>query len=62
MKTRKLRDIEVSEIGYGIMGFSHGYGELPDPQAVMARSLMFFPRLRSVAAQRGRHSSYSHGI
>lgn len=29
MKTRKLRDIEVSEIGYGIMGFSHGYGALP---------------------------------
>ena len=29
MKTRKLRNIEVSEIGYGCMGFSHGYGELP---------------------------------
>lgn len=29
MKTRKLRDIEVSEIGYGCMGFSHGYGALP---------------------------------
>lgn len=29
MKTRKLRDIEVSAIGMGCMGFSHGYGELP---------------------------------
>ena len=29
MKYRKLRDIEVSEIGMGCMGFSHGYGEIP---------------------------------
>jgi len=29
MKTRRLRNIEVSEIGYGCMGFSHGYGALP---------------------------------
>ena len=29
MKYRKLRDIEVSSIGMGCMGFSHGYGELP---------------------------------
>lgn len=29
MKTRKLRDVEVSAVGYGIMGFSHGYGSLP---------------------------------
>lgn len=29
MKTRKLRNIEVSEIGYGCMGFSHGYGAFP---------------------------------
>lgn len=29
MKSRKLRNIEVSEIGYGCMGFSHGYGALP---------------------------------
>ena len=29
METRRLRDIEVSAIGYGIMGFSHGYGALP---------------------------------
>lgn len=32
MKTRKLRDIEVSAIGYGIMGFSHGYGPLPSKE------------------------------
>lgn len=30
MKTRKLRDLEVSEIGTGCMGFSHGYGAVPD--------------------------------
>jgi aryl-alcohol dehydrogenase-like predicted oxidoreductase len=29
MKKRKLRDLEVSEIGIGCMGFSHGYGEIP---------------------------------
>lgn len=29
MKTRKLRDLEVSEIGMGCMGFSHGYGQIP---------------------------------
>ena len=29
MKTRRLRNIEVSESGYGCMGFSHGYGALP---------------------------------
>ena len=29
MKTRKLHNITVSEIGMGCMGFSHGYGELP---------------------------------
>ena len=30
MNTRKLRDIEVSPIGMGCMGFSHGYGEIPN--------------------------------
>lgn len=29
MKTRKLGDLEVSEIGIGCMGFSHGYGKVP---------------------------------
>lgn len=29
MKTRKLRDIEVSAIGMGCMGFTHAYGEGP---------------------------------
>lgn len=29
MKTRKLRDLTVSAIGMGCMGFSHGYGALP---------------------------------
>lgn len=31
MKYRKIRDIEVSAIGFGIMGMSHGYGnDLPN--------------------------------
>ena len=29
MKYRKLRNIEVSAVGMGCMGFSHGYGALP---------------------------------
>lgn len=29
MKYRKLRDIEVSAVGMGCMGFSHGYGAVP---------------------------------
>lgn len=29
MQTRKLRDLTVSAIGYGCMGFSYGYGALP---------------------------------
>ena len=29
MKYRKLRNIEVSSVGIGCMGFSHGYGALP---------------------------------
>ena len=32
MKTRKLRNTEVSEIGLGCMAFSHGYGQIPDEQ------------------------------
>jgi len=30
MRKRKLRELEVSEIGMGCMGFSHGYGTAPD--------------------------------
>jgi aryl-alcohol dehydrogenase-like predicted oxidoreductase len=30
MKTRKLRNLEVSAIGYGCMGLSHGYGNTPE--------------------------------
>lgn len=30
MKKRKLRNLEVSAIGFGCMGFNHGYGPGPD--------------------------------
>lgn len=32
MKTRKLGNLEVSEIGMGCMGFSHGYGAVPEEE------------------------------
>ena len=32
MNKRKLGDIEVSPIGMGCMGLSHGYGDIPDKQ------------------------------
>lgn len=32
MKARHLRNLQVSEIGVGCMGFSHGYGAVPDEQ------------------------------
>ncbi|MBS4196485.1 aldo/keto reductase [Lederbergia citri] len=30
MEKRKLRDLEVSAVGFGAMGFSHGYGPAPE--------------------------------
>lgn len=33
---RKLRDLEVSAIGYGCMGLSHGYGALPSERDSIA--------------------------
>lgn len=33
MKKRMLRELEVSEIGLGCMGFSHGYGAVPEKAA-----------------------------
>lgn len=35
MKTRFLRDIEVSEVGMGCMAFSHGYGQIPPEEYSM---------------------------
>lgn len=32
MKKRRLRNIEVSDVGMGCMAFSHGYGQIPDEQ------------------------------
>ena len=32
MKTRILRDIEVSAVGMGCMSFSHGYGKIPSEE------------------------------
>ncbi len=31
IKTRKLRNLEVSAVGFGAMGLSHGYGAIPTP-------------------------------
>ena len=36
MKSRKLKDLIVSEIGMGCMGFSHGYGEIPTEEYAIA--------------------------
>ncbi len=36
MKTRKLRDLELSPVGVGCMGFSHGYGKIPERADSMA--------------------------
>ena len=30
MQKRKLGNLEVSAIGVGCMGFSHGYGKVPE--------------------------------
>jgi aryl-alcohol dehydrogenase-like predicted oxidoreductase len=35
MQTRRLRDIEVSAVGYGSMGLSHGYGPVPDKKEAL---------------------------
>ncbi len=35
MKTRKLRDLEVSAVGYGAMGLSHGYGPTPEKKEAL---------------------------
>ena len=32
MKTRKLRNLTVSEVGMGCMAFSHGYGQIPEEE------------------------------
>ncbi len=45
MKTRKLHDLTVSEVGMGCMAFSHGYGQIP-------------PEQYSIEAIRG---AYEHG-
>lgn len=34
MKTRLLRDLEVSELGFGCMGMSHAYGGMDEVQAI----------------------------
>ena len=37
MKSRKLHNIEVSEVGMGCMAFSHGYGQIPtEPYSIEA--------------------------
>lgn len=36
MRTRRLGTLEVSEIGMGCMGLSHGYGRIPDEEESIA--------------------------
>lgn len=36
MRTRRLGRLEVSEVGTGCMGFSHGYGTIPSPEESIA--------------------------
>lgn len=36
MRKRKLRNLEVSAVGLGIMGLSHGYGTVPDKAEAIA--------------------------
>lgn len=36
MKNRKIRSLEVSPIGIGCMGFSHGYGKVPEEKESIA--------------------------
>lgn len=38
MEKRRLRNIEVSPIGIGCMGFCHGYGEIPTEESALKRS------------------------
>ncbi len=35
MKNRKIRSLAVSPIGMGCMGFSHGYGKVPEEKEVL---------------------------
>ncbi len=35
MKHRKLGELEVSSVGMGCMGFSHGYGEVPQEKNLL---------------------------
>ncbi len=55
MKTRKLRNIEVSAIGMGCMGFTHAYGKAPEEKRgytagaqVIRAGLYFFRHGRNV--------------
>ncbi len=34
MKTRRLRNLEVSAIGMGCMGFSTAYGKIPEEKRI----------------------------
>lgn len=45
MKTRKLKDIEVSAVGMGCMAFSHGYVKIPSAQISLAWMLHKYPNV-----------------
>ena len=58
MKKRLLRDIEVSAVGVGCMGFSHGYGAGPDRDEAIRLSAM----LSSAATDFDTAEGYETGI
>lgn len=52
MDKRKLGQLEVSPIGMGCMGFSHGYGQVP-PEAYAIEAIRGGIRLRLHAFRYG---------
>ena len=52
MKTRKLRNLEVSAVGMGCMGFTHGYGACPTEEESIRSTNPLTWAVRSLTRQR----------
>ena len=66
LKTRMLRDIEVSEVGMGCMAFSHGYGKIPEDEMTNIAELLMsdagaFITGSTFLADGGATASYYYG-